>query len=254
MGFYLYGIVKLHRVPDPGPIGIGDPPAGIIFLAEGQLAAVASRMDLEQRLSLVRDGRAHQGVLDSVLKSQAVLPISFGTIASSEGAVRNLLRNRSAEFLQTLTELDGKVEVGVKALWEKAAVMKELASRWGDLQSLERRVREHPQQANELSVGVGRAVAELLEQWENTHIARVKRILEARALDSRYNEPISIRMLMNAAYLVARNEVAAFEDLVRKLDRELEGRIRFHFAAPLPAHNFVDIRITPEEVEQLVGK
>ena len=250
----MYGIVKSHRIPDPGPIGIGDPPAGIGFLAEGQLAAVVSRVDLEPRLSLVRDGRAHQGVLDHVLKSQAVLPISFGTIAGSEQAVRNLLRNRTTEFLQALTELDGKVEVGVKALWERAAVMKELAPRWGDLQTLDRRVRENPQRANEIGVDVGRAVAELLEQWESTHMARVKRTLEARALDSRYNEPISIRMLMNAAYLVGRKDVAAFEDLVRKLDRELEGRIRFHFVAPLPAHNFVDIRITPEEVEQLVGK
>lgn len=221
-------------------------------LEEGLVAAVISRVDSDQELSIIRDTRAHQRVLETVLRDGAVLPVSFGTVASGEDSVRRLLRIRSGEWLRVLTDMDDKIEVGVKVFWEKEAVIKELAPRWGNIQELGKKAAKHDAEAARLGMNVGKAVVDLLEQWKNTHLAKATKSLEQGAVAARYNDTIGVRMLMNAAYLIKRDDMAAFEQTVYDIDRELGSRMRFHLVAPLPAYNFINVRLGPEEVEQLV--
>ena len=221
-------------------------------LEEGSVAAVISRLDSDQELSILRDTRAHQRVLEDVLREGTVLPVSFGTVASGGDSVRWLLRTRAAEWLRVLADMDDKIEVGVKVFWEKEAVIKELAPRWGNIEELGRKAAKDGAEAQRLGMNVGKAVADLLEQWKNTHLARATKTLERGAVAARYNDTIGVRMLMNAAYLIKRDDMAAFEQTVYDIDRELGSRMRFHLVAPLPAYNFINVRLRPEEVEQLV--
>jgi hypothetical protein len=249
---YLYGIVRAGRPIRPGQTGVCEPPVLVESLEEGLVAAVISRVDSDQELSIIRDTRAHQRVLETVLRDGAVLPVSFGTVAGGEDSVRRLLRIRSGEWLRVLTDMDDKIEVGVKVFWEKEAVIKELAPRWGNIQELGKKAAKHDAEAARLGMNVGKAVVDLLEQWKNTHLAKATKSLEQGAVAARYNDTIGVRMLMNAAYLIKRDDMAAFEQTVYDIDRELGSRMRFHLVAPLPAYNFINVRLGPEEVEQLV--
>lgn len=251
---YLYGIVGGDGPRSLGRVGVGEPPAEVRVLAEGGLGALVSVIDTDTPLSVVRDTRVHQRVLERVLEDGAVLPVSFGTAADSEQAVRTLLRAHREEFTRLLSELEGKVEAGVKAFWEKDAVISELAPRWGSVEDLRRRAAEDEKLAARLSVSVGQAVAEVLERWKSHDIPRIQKRLEREALASRYSDPIGIRMIMNASYLVRRDRLPAFERLVYEIDKEYGSRMRFHLVAPLPAYNFVDLRLGPEEVKRLGGR
>lgn len=252
--WYLYGIVGADTPRSLGRIGVGEPPTEVRVLAEGGLAALVSAIDGDLPLSVVRDTRVHQRVLEEVLPAGPVLPASFGTVADSEQAVRALLQGHREEFWQLLERLRGKVEVGVKAFWEKEAVVSELAPAWGSIDDLRRQASADEAAAARLSVAVGRAVADMLERWKATHLSRVRRRLEGEALDSRYNDPIGVRMILNAAYLVESRRLSAFEQVVHEIDKEYGSRMRFHLVAPLPAYNFVNLHLGPGEVRRVGGQ
>lgn len=249
-GLYLYCVLKARMTEGPlGIGGVGEPPSEVFVFNEGRVAAAASACPSAESLDLVRDSRAHHRVLERLLEDGSLLPASFGTVADEERRLRLLLRRREAQFLQMLDDLEGKVEVGVKAFWEKAWVVAEVESRYGAMNDLKKKAGGDPS----LGVEVGKAVAEIIERWKGAHMAGVKELLEREALGSRYNEPISVRMLLNASYLVRREDLPRFEGAILELDRRYGSKIRFHMVSPLPPYNFVKLEISREEVGACAG-
>ena len=67
---------------------------------------------------------AHERVIEEVMKEfDSVLPVRFGTIASSADEIRNLLDRRYREFKNALRDADHKVELGVKGVWKNMDVI-----------------------------------------------------------------------------------------------------------------------------------
>jgi len=52
------------------------------------------------------------------------------------------------------------------------------------------------------------------------------------------------RMVLNAAFLVDKHREEAFDQLVKKLDEELEGRMVFKYTGPNAPFNFCEIAVT----------
>jgi hypothetical protein len=62
---------------------------------------------------------------------------------------------------------------------------------------------------------------------------------------SRSNKPIGDRMIMNAAFLVARSLEQAFDARVKDIGQRYD-KLTFKFTGPWPPYNFVNIRLRLE--------
>jgi hypothetical protein len=61
--------------------------------------------------------REHDRVVTALMEDGAVLPMRFGTVAGSEADVRELLARRGEELRGQLAHVRGRVEMGVRAMW-----------------------------------------------------------------------------------------------------------------------------------------
>ena len=67
------------------------------------------------------------------------------------------------------------------------------------------------------------------------------------AVASRINKPIGDKMIMNAAFLVSRDQEAAFDTRVKSIAAE-HDKLTFKYTGPWPPYNFVNIRLKLERV------
>ena len=115
-GFYLYGLVGVPPELSQEIPGLGGSP--VFLVSHGDLAAVVSRSPLsrwpvdEAHLTL------HETVVEEVMGSRTILPIRFNTFLRTEGAVVALLGERAQAFRSALERVEGKVEMGLRVLWE----------------------------------------------------------------------------------------------------------------------------------------
>ncbi len=105
---------------------------GIVFEADGvngadsiytvdqpPVSAVVSDIDTVEPEQSEENMRAHNEVLQSVLEyegGRAVVPMQFGMAFKDAGTLKNVLAEATPTFTQALSEVDGKVELGVKVL------------------------------------------------------------------------------------------------------------------------------------------
>jgi hypothetical protein len=230
---YLYGIVREDGDWETGLSGLGACPVRAVREA-GLTALVSDAAGL--RLVPTREHLlTHQRVTEAVLKEHTLVPVAFGMVLPSEERVRELLRVARAPLNRALTALEGRVELGLKVY------------RHGD--DLTRRLEE-------ASPGLARQAGEP----EEDHEQRVEAALRERTgndleglraglrpLSEAVHEtpPLGERMVLNAAYLVDRTRVAAFEARVVSLVSRLEA-YTFRFTGPWPAYSFVDVRLDVE--------
>jgi Gas vesicle synthesis protein GvpL/GvpF len=109
---YVYAITRVPaRVDAPGVTG-----AGVVDLPWGDLNALVSRVSeappAEPAVML-----AHAAVVDQALGRGAVLPVRFGTVVTSDGALREQLDEHRQAYLEALGLVDGCVELIVRARW-----------------------------------------------------------------------------------------------------------------------------------------
>ena len=70
--------------------------------------------------------------------------------------------------------------------------------------------------------------------------------LRDAAIASRANKVIGDKMIMNAAFLVARDQAEQFDAKVHEIGKQFEGKLSFRYTGPWPPYNFVTIRLQLE--------
>src|SRR5919108_1327164 len=122
---YVYGVVRAKDASRPKGTGINDARLALVTL-EG-LAALTSDVP-DEFLEAGRDELlTHSRVLERALEGGAVLPMRFGVVMPNEKSVRDdLLAAHRAELEAQLDEMDGKIEVNLKGIYEEDAVLREV--------------------------------------------------------------------------------------------------------------------------------
>ena len=72
--------------------------------------------------------------------------------------------------------------------------------------------------------------------------------LREYATASRHNKPIGDKMILNAAFLVSRDQEAAFDKKVKELGARYD-KLTFRYTGPWPPYNFVNIRLKLERAK-----
>ncbi len=252
-GKYIYCVVNTKHERNFGPIGIGGRRDEVLTIGYDDINMVVSSHPLTKLVVSRENMLAHEKVIEEVMKEfDAVLPIRFGTIASSADEVRNLLDRRYREFKTALRDMDHKMELGVKGIWTNMDVIfKEIVEENRQIKKAKEEFQKNKNRKGiEAKMEVGRMVEQALLAKKEKETQVILDSLKRTAVDYKLNTVLSEQMFMNAAFLVDKGREKEFDNIMDDLSGKYKNRMKFMYAGPLPIYNFVNIVIYPEEWER----
>jgi hypothetical protein len=244
-GEYIYGIVE-----EPHPRRFNFPgvsSADVYTINHQQIAAVVSDTALSEIDPTRKNVQAHTIAQEALLKEYNLLPMGFGMVATSKGEVRRLLEDNYDGLLGELHRLDGKIEVELKVFWNQEAVMKEIQSESQELSRLKDKVNtaSSPVEVRNLLVEAGKLVESIVQDWKTRYAELVYAILQELSYEAKVNNPVGIKNLLNASFLIEKSRESEFKEQVYKLDARFQDRMNFKYVGPLPPYNFVNLKLEP---------
>jgi len=251
-GKYIYCVIETKHDRNFGPIGIGGRGDEVLTVGHGDLNVVVSNHPMGKITANRQNMVGHERVIEEVMKEfDSVLPVRFGTIASSVDEIRNLLDRRSREFKCALRDMDHKVELGVKGIWKDMnVVLKQISSNSQSIRNLKGQAKGKSSRSVQTKIEIGQLVKDLLDRKKEDQAQEIVDRLRRTSFDYKLNRTIGDEMFMNASFLVSKGGEKEFDNTMDELSDEYEDRMKFLYAGPLPVFNFVSIVIYPDEWEK----
>jgi hypothetical protein len=237
---YVYGVLEATAKP-PAAAGIAG--ASLELVADGEVAALVSRLPSEQ-LRLGREElKTHSSVLEQALEQGTVLPMRFGVVMEGEQAVRReLLAAHRQQLAEQLERLAGMVELKLRAIYDEGALLRQAVAENRQIAERRRALRGLSEDATYyLRIELGELVAQAVQQIRERDAELILGALEPLARASVVGDPGHERVALNASFLLARGEVERFDEAVEQIGREQAERMRLKYTGPLPPHSFVDL-------------
>jgi hypothetical protein len=244
-GKYVYCIINSDKPLRFGQIGIGGEPTEVYTIHYRNLGAVVSDAPLEVLDSTRENVLAHERVNETVMHDHTVIPMSFGTIFRTNDDIIELLRSAFDAFGDVLTKMQNKLEFGLKVLWDPDQAIREVESEDDDINRLKKEISSQKGPTYFARMQYGRLVDSALQARSERYVSSILTELRDVAVASRINKPIGDKMIMNAAFLISRNQEGAFDKKIK----DIAGRhdqLTFKYTGPWPPYNFVTIRLQLE--------
>jgi hypothetical protein len=244
-GKYVYCIINSEKPLRFGAIGIGVEPPDVYTIHYKNLAAVVSDAPLEVLDSTRDNVLAHERVNETVMHDHTVIPMSFGTIFKTHDDIIELLRSAFDAFGDVLNKMQNKLEFGLKVLWDPDQAVKDVESDDEDIAKLKKEISAQKGPTYFARMQYGRLVDAALQARSERYVASILNELRDVSVASRINKPIGDKMIMNAAFLISRNQEHAFDRKIKDIASRLD-QLTFKYTGPWPPYNFVNIRLKLE--------
>jgi len=243
-GKYIYCIIALKEARSFGPIGIGGRGDEVNTIVYDDIAAVVSNSPVVSYAVSRENMLAHEKAIEEVMKKYAVLPVRFCTIAQDENKVKKILEKEHDKFADLLKNMEGKKELGLKAIFKDEVIYKEIAENYEDIKKLKKALlSEPPTKTYYLRVDVGRKVETALQEEKDAYNEEILNALSPLALDTKVNTTYGELMIISAAFLVETAKEAEFDRNVQALADKYGDKIKFKYVGILPPFNFVNLVI-----------
>jgi hypothetical protein len=245
MGLYMYCIVRCREARQFATLGVGERGDIVCTVSSEDLAAVVSDSPIIEYESSRRNMMAHTLVLEEVMREFAILPIRFGTVASSSEAIQEkVLKRRGREMNALLDEMDGRKELGLKAFWYEEAIFREIVEENPPIRELRDSLAGlPPQQSYYDRIHLGEMVKAALDKKRGADAEMILARLRPLACRYKSNPVVTDRNIVNAAFLVDGSRDSEFDQAVRQLDAEMGHRLMLKYVDQAPPYNFVGIAI-----------
>jgi len=244
-GKYVYCIIEAADPLRFGPIGIGADPSDVYTVHYKKLAAVVSDAPLEVLDSTRENVLAHERVNETVMREHTVIPMSFGTIFKTREDIVELLRSAAEAFGDVLNKMQNKLEFGLKVLWDRDQAVREVESEDEDISRLKKEISGQKGPTYFARMQYGRLIDSALQSRSERYVADILEQLREVSVASRINKPIGDKMIMNAAFLISRDQESAFDLKVKSIAGRFD-KLTFKYTGPWPPYNFVNIRLKLE--------
>jgi Gas vesicle synthesis protein GvpL/GvpF len=237
---YVYGIVEATAT---APRGRGIAGSPLRLIVGDDAAALVSEIAGDS----VRLGReeilVHARVLERALKRGVVLPMRFGVVMSGADEVRSrLLDEHGPDLKAQLSELDGKVEIRIRAVYEQESMLRDLVRDNPQIAGLRAAVQDRPADASYYErIRLGELVASAMERRRERDGEAIVDALSAASLAVEVGEPTHERVVVQASFLVERARQREFDQTLDGVANGYGGQIRFKYTGPLPPHSFVEL-------------
>ena len=217
---YVYGVTSADAAA----------PEGTDLVAHGDLAAVTRPVEHADLHARRRDLLHHAEVVQHVFDRTVVVPLRFGTVV--DDVVEDLLEPRHDELSALLRELNGLVEMTVRAVFREDDLLRSLLHDDTRLARLRGTVPDV-----QLGEAVARAVADRRERDAGAIVETLRPHSRAVAVDELRTELDVFR----GAFLVERKRARTFDETIDRVAKAQAATTSFKILGPLPPHHFVDL-------------
>lgn len=244
-GLYIYCLIRSDQTREFASQGIGARGDRVYTVGYQDLAAVVSDSPGTVYEPVLSNLLAHQLVLEEVMEAFSVLPVRFGTVAPGAEAIREqLLKGRYDELQGLLREIEGKVELVLKASWREGVVFSEIVAEKPEVRRLrDELLGRSPEETRTERVLLGRMVEATLWTRRDEDAQHILSALRPIAYRVQANKITTDMMVLDAAFLVERAREEEFDRAVEELDREMGKRVAFQYFGPLPPYDFTNILV-----------
>ena len=247
-GVYVYSIVELSDPRTFGKIGIGGRGDEVYTVHWKDLAAVVSRTPLVVYDPTRENALAHEHVNEVLIEAGFTpVPMSFGTMFKTEKDALEFLKDTYDALREVLEKMKDKLEYSLKVNWDRDAVLREIEDTNEEISRLKAEIVNDQQRSTYFArMQLGRLVEQALAERSDTYVRDIYDELRDAAIASRSNKVIGEKMILNAAFLVAREQEKEFDQTVQEIAKRHEGKLNFRYTGPFPPYNFVTIRLQLE--------
>lgn len=252
---YVYGIGDSGLPKRGAPRGIDGGPVAVV---EGAgLAALVSELDADAYARenieagvgevewIAPRAAVHDAVVTWASQPGPVVPLRMWTLFADAGAVVRMLAERAPEVRPLLERLRDADEYGLRVFADGATLTAEAERRDDSLAELRRNAAAAgPGQKYLIERKIDAARGEAVRAVARAMAETIYQRLAARSR-SAATDPVpagtagEASAILNAAFLVSRDELSAFRSAVTELVREYEPHgLRFSFTGPWPAYHF----------------
>ncbi|GAC1488964.1 MAG: gas vesicle protein GvpL [Candidatus Limnocylindrales bacterium] len=248
-GVYVYCIIESGEPRTFGSIGIGGRGDDVYTVHHRDLAAVVSKSPLLIYDPTRDNALTHEHVQEVVMNEHGFTPVpmSFGTMFKTEGDTVEFLKDTYDALRDVLQKMKDKLEFGLKVNWDRDEVLTEIEAENEEISRLKSEIQTNTQSSTYFArMQLGRLVEQALADKSEAYVRDIYDHLRDAAIASRTSKVIGEKMIMNAAFLVARDKADDFDAKVHEIGKRYEGRLSFRYTGPWPPYNFVTIRLQLE--------
>jgi hypothetical protein len=248
-GVYVYCIIESDEPKTFGKLGIGGRGDEVFTVHYRDLAAVVSRTPIVVYDPTRENALTHEHVQEVVMNEHGFTPVpmSFGTLFRTENDTVEFLKDTYDALRDVLQKMKDKLEFGLKVNWDRDEVLREIESENEEIRRLKAEIQTNTQSSTYFArMQLGRLVEQALADKSESYVREIYDHLRDAAIASRSNKVIGDKMIMNAAFLVARDQAEHFDAKVHDIGKKFEGKLSFRYTGPWPPYNFVTIRLQLE--------
>ena len=247
---YLYCFIKCPEEREFAVDAIGGAGSRVYTVNYLDLAAVVSDSGTVKEYRMNKENATrHEAVIGAVLKEFTVLPVGFGCVTGGPEQLREkVLKGHFDELEQLLDQMDGKVELALKAIWkDKRIIRQEILKTDPRIQRRLNKIigagKMDLSQVIVSSTELGSRLISTIEKIKERQTRILLETLEEKAVDTRLKKVYSPLMIFNAAFLVNRPREEEFDKAVGELDERYGSDVKFIYTGPLAPYSFVNLRI-----------
>ena len=246
-GRYVYGVIEARETANFGRTGIGGSTEGVYTVHHNDIAAVVSRTSVFIFDPTRENALAHEHVIENVMKTHTIIPMSFGTVFRTDDDIREVLKSIYPSLKDVLKQMSGKLEFGLKVSWDRDHVIEELKRTNDEIARFQQELsRKHLQSTYFARMQLGRMIDKAMAEKAAEYVKEIYDGLRLACVASRDNKPIGDKMILNAAFLLEREREAEFDAAVNVIAKTFGDRLNFKYTGPWPPYNFVNIRLKLE--------
>jgi len=156
-----------------------------------------------------------------------------------------MIRRPPRSTLFPYTTLFRSLEFGLKVLWDRDQAIREVETDDEDIGRLKKEISGQKGPTYFARMQYGRLIDTALQAKSERYVADILEQLREVSVASRINKPIGDKMIMNAAFLISRDQEQAFDTKVKSIAGRFD-KLTFKYTGPWPPYNFVNIRLKLE--------
>ncbi|MCK9400011.1 MAG: GvpL/GvpF family gas vesicle protein [Bacteroidales bacterium] len=221
------------------------------YVSENEFSKENFKKNLSDFQWLESNAREHIRVIDLIMEYCTVIPFKFGTIYHSKDSLKKFIADYSDSLIENFHNIKGKEEWSVKIYCERKTLSEQIDELSEEAADLEKQIMaSSPGKAFLLK----RKKADLIEteidrlckNYGQEYYNEFKKLSESTSINNLLPKELTGRedaMILNATYLVSKNNLTDFKSIVDRL-RKNDGNSGFIIEAtgPWPPFSFISIK------------
>ena len=238
VGCYVYGVVPAQG-ERPSLTGLDE--HEVEYVEHEEIAAAVGRIVLDRPPGRRADLLAHSHVVDCLAEAGPVIPVQFGSVlADEESVVADVLAADHDHFVALLEEVRGKVQLNLRATYQRDQVLSEVVQSHPEIAELRRRTKDLPEGTMHPDlVRLGELVARVMEARRVEDAQDVLEVVRPLVVGEAPRTGGGLDHVVSIALLVESEGVAELEERLEELAEAVHERIRLQLSGPVAPYDFV---------------